>query len=546
MKIDTDVLIIGGGPVGLGASIQLSRLGVQHMLVERYTDVSPHPKSRLVNPRTIEILRLWGLEADVGEVSVTAKPTFYFGEDLVSAWNQVFRPAEVLSHQEAGTISPCEPQGVLCSQDVLEPILRKSATSYDVADVRFGWEAEIVSGLGETGPVTVRIENLSDGTTETVTAQYLIAADGASSPIREALKVGVTTGERELDAISVLFRSDLSGYAENRASFFVLSNPKTIGTAVIAPVDENGRAALLGRPKVMDEHPVDEIDWMEVLRLGVGIPDHPFEIIDVRQWRAAVGIAKSYRRGNTFLVGDAAHLIPPNGGFNMNTGIQDVHNLAWKMAGVLQGWADESLLDSYDAERRPIALFNAGEAIHNLKALVDEDEHGKAGGFRQDHYVHPGLALGYRYNNGAIVYQPGQDREDNWTVGEYTPMPIPGARAPHLWLTDSKGHEISMLDLFEQDFVLLTAPENADAWQGAIAEAGRKTGAPIRLETIGEGGTWMSKPGTFETLYALAPGEGVLVRPDGHIGWRGQPDSGPGLTEAMGVLTGQPEMVASK
>lgn len=542
MKTDTDVLIIGGGPVGLSTSIQLSRLGIRHMLIERNCEVSPHPKSRLLNPRSIEILRLWGLEEDVRNVSVASKPTFFFGDNLISAWRQVFKPAEVLASDEARSVSPCEVEGVLCSQDVLEPILRRTATSYEEADIRFGWEAEVTAGLGENGPATTIIRNLEDSTSQTVTARYIIAADGATSPIREALGADVTTADRALDAISVLFRADLSKYGDSRASFFVLNNPETIGTAVIAPVDENGRAALLGRPKIMDEKPVDEIDWKEVLHLGIGVEDVPIEIIDVRSWRAAVVIAKEYRRGNTFLVGDAAHLMPPNGGFNMNTGMQDAHNLAWKIAGVVQGWADENLLETYDSERRPIALFNAAEAIRNLKALVDKDDEGRAGGFRRDHYVHPGLALGYRYNHGAVVYQPGQNRDDDWTVGEYIQTAIPGARAPHLWLTNKDGRNISSLDLFERDFTLLTIPEAGAAWAPALQEAVSETGVPLRLVTIGPGGDWMEQSGDFRKLYDLSGNGAVIIRPDGHIGWRGDtPDAGI-LTESVGALTGQPKM----
>ncbi|MBY9068153.1 FAD-dependent monooxygenase [Hyphomonas sp. WL0036] len=542
MKFNQDVLIIGGGPVGLSLSIQLSRLGIRHMLIERNTEVSPHPKSRLLNPRSIEILRLWGLEDDVRNVRVSAKPTFYFGNDLISAWRQVFRPAEVLSDEISRSVSPCEVEGVLCSQDVLEPILRAAATSYETADIRFGWNAEIVSGLGQDGATTVGICDLANGVSETLNVRYLIAADGATSPIRTALGVETTGADRTLEAISVLFRSDLSKYGDTGVSFFVLSNPETIGTAVIAPVDEHGRAALLGRPKVMDEQPLETINWEEVLRLGVGVPDLPLEIIDVRAWRAAVVIANEYRRGNTFLVGDAAHLMPPNGGFNMNTGIQDAHNLAWKLAAVLQGWASEALLDTYDSERRPIALFNAAEAIRNLKALVDKDEDGRGGGFRQDHYVHPGLALGYRYNNGAVVYLADQDRSDNWSVGEYVQSPAPGARAPHLWLTSPSGQTISTLDLFEQNFVLLTKPETAAAWATAVNDAARVTGAPVKLITIGNGGDWNSTSGDFSALYDLRENEAVLVRPDGHIGWRGSAPDSDALTQAIGILTKQPEM----
>ena len=544
MKIDTDILIVGGGPVGLSASIQLSRLGIRHVLIERNQSVSPHPKSRLLNPRSIEILRQWGLEEDISNVRVSANPSFFFGTDLVSPWRQVFKPAEALKDDRAQDASPCTVEGVLCSQDVLEPILRRAAVSYEEADIRFGWEANVISGLGEEDPATFEITNTRNDTSEMVRARYVIAADGATSSIREMLGVDVTTADRTLDAISVLFRSDLTKYGDSPASFFVLSNPQTIGTAVIAPVDENGRAALLGRPKIMDEKPLDEIDWHEVLRLGTGVPDLPLEIIDIRSWRAAVLIANRYRRGNTFLAGDAAHLIPPNGGFNMNTGIQDAHNLAWKIAAVVQGWANESLLDSYDSERRPIALFNAAEAVRNLKALVDEDDQGQTGSFRKDHYVHPGLALGYRYNNGAIVYKSGQNRKNDWPVGEYTQSAAAGARAPHLWLTHPSGKRISSLDLFEQCFTLLTTPKARSAWEPISQEVAKKTGAPIQLVTIGQNGDFRDENADFPILYDIREKGAVLVRPDGHIGWSDDTPNSIKLQDAISALTNPEKLPA--
>ncbi|WP_417318312.1 FAD-dependent monooxygenase [Erythrobacter aureus] len=539
MSSESNILIVGGGPVGLSMSIQLSRLGVRHTLVERNRGVSPHPKARLVNPRSIELLRLWGMGDAVDAVRVTVDPVFFFGTDLVSPWKQVFRPAEMLATEEAASVSPSLTEGVLCSQDVLEPILRECARSHPEADIRFGWEAEVTKGLGEAGPANAVLRNLADGKVETMTARFIIAADGAASPIRDQLAIEVTGADRTLEAISVLFRADLSPYGGSSAPFFVLSNPDTIGTAVIAPVDEEDRSALLGRPKIMDELPLDEIDWEKVIRDGTGLPDLELEIIDVRAWRAAVAIATEYRRGNTFLVGDSAHVMPPNGGFNMNTGMQDAHNLAWKIAAVLQGWGDEKLLDTYDSERRPVALFNAAEAVRNLKVMVDENEEGRAGGFRQDHYVHPGLALGYRYNNGAIVYRPDQDREDNWPVGHYDNTAVPGARAPHVWIGEAGKETMSTLDLFEHDFILLTTPEAGKDWAPIVKEVGQASSVPLRLVTLGKGGDFACQSGKCADLYGLANDSAVLVRPDGHVGWCAPEVDGDGLRSALDTTTGK-------
>lgn len=525
---EVDVIIIGGGPVGLGASIQLSRLGIAHALIERTTEVSPHPKSRLLNPRSTEHMRQWGLEQAVLDVGVGVEPKFFFGKDLVSPWEQVFEPGASLSDVHSRALSPCAVTGMLVSQDVLEPILRQAASGYEAAAVHFGWEAKVTAESAER--VEVVATELSTGETRNYRGRYLIAADGAAGALRRRAGVGVTGADRSLEAISVLFQSDLTTIVDSPAAFFALCNPDTIGTAVIAPVDAHGRAALLGRPKVMDEKPLDQIDWLAELRAAVGVPDHVFEIIDVRAWRATVAVAESYRAGPVFFVGDAAHLMPPNGGFNMNTGLQDVHNLCWKLAAVLGGWADETLLDTYDRERRPIALYNAAEAVRNLKTLVDKDESGRAAMFRKDHYVHPGLALGYRYTDGAVAFEPDQVLAADWEVGVYEPSAQPGARAPHLWLDDEG--EASLIDLFEKDFVLLAASDPEGVWRTAADRARALATAPLRLEVVGDRARPDPQGRGFAALYGVEADGAVLVRPDGHVAWRGR-DAG-----AAGDLVG--------
>jgi len=533
---EVDVIIVGGGPVGLGASIQLSRLGIAHVLIERTTTVSPHPKSRLLNPRSTEHMRLWGLEQAVLDVGVGIEPKFFFGKDLVSPWDQIFEPGASLRDADSLALSPCAVTGMLVSQDVLEPILRQAAADYDAATMLFGWEAA-VSAEGPDGVEVVATE-LSSGEVQTWRGRYLIAADGAGGSLRRRAGIGVTGADRSLEAISVLFQSDLTQIVDSPAAFFALCNPETVGTAVIAPVDAHGRAALLGRPKVMDEKPLDQIDWLAELRAAVGVPDHAFEIIDVRTWRATVAIAESYRAGSIFFVGDAAHLIPPNGGFNMNTGLQDIHNLCWKLAAVLGGWADEALLDTYDRERRPIALYNAAEAVRNLKTLVDKDETGRAAMFRKDHYVHPGLALGYRYIDGAAAYEPEQSQMADWEVGVYEPSAQPGARAPHLWLDEDGG--TSLIDLFEKDFVLLAASDPESIWRVATHAAQAVTGAPLRLEVVGGRARPDPSGRGFAALYGVEGDGAVLVRPDGHVAWRGRTSGDAGsLVEGLRRGLGQ-------
>ncbi|MGH6979189.1 MAG: hypothetical protein ACRED4_07845, partial [Brevundimonas sp.] len=186
----------------------------------------------------------------------------------------------------------------------------------------------------------------------------------------------------------------------------------------------------------------------------------------------------------------------------------------------------------YDRERRPIALYNAAEAVRNLKTLIDKDETGRAAMFRKDHYVHPGLALGYRYIEGAAAYEPEQSQTADWEVGVYEPSAQPGARAPHLWLDDEA--QTSLIDLFEKDFVLLAASDPEGAWGAAVHAAHSATGAPLRLAVVGDRARPDPSGRGFADLYGIEDDGAVLVRPDGHVAWRGRTSSETrGLTDGL-------------
>lgn len=507
----TPIAIVGGGPVGLSASIQLSRLGVQHVLFEQETGINLHPKARGVSVRTRELFRLWGIEEEVHQASMERAPLFFFGADAVSGWKIVFDLQAQLDKIDDRSLSPVSVVISLCSQDVMEPILRRVASSYSAAQIHFGHRVSDITQDDDAVSFTV---TGPDGKPKTWRTRYLIGADGARSTVRNATGIPVS-GDAFHDAVSVLFKADLRPYVGSRSGFLKLFNDNTIGQVVIAPIDDEGRAALLGRPLAMETAPAREIDWAEQLRLALGDPDFEVEIIDVRTWTPTTRIAERYQAGRIFLAGDAAHLMPPNGGFNMNTGIQDAHNLAWKLAGVINGWADPALLSTYESERRPIAFFNAEEAWRNRSALGAKDENGEWQMFRREHYVHPGLALGYRYNDGALLFEPDQKRVEAWPIEEFTPDAAPGARAPHLWLTRN-GEKISMLDLFETQFVLLTAGPREE-WERLLAA---RPALPTRLVRLGPDGDYDADLDQWRAIYGVEASGAVLVRPDGHVAFR--------------------------
>jgi len=269
---------------------------------------------------------------------------------------------------------------------------------------------------------------------------------------------------------------------------------------------------------------------LELLRAAIGVPDIPVAIENIATWRAVADCAERFRDGRVFLAGDAAHVVPPNGGYGGNTGVQDAHNLAWKLALTLTGVAGPGLLDTYDTERRPVGELTVEQAFtryvtrvapylgtENTQPIVDDFS----------------MEIGYRYNSPAIVLEPGRHplhEHPGKSKGR------PGARAPHVFL-DRDGTRLSTLDLFGGNFVLLAGPEG-DAWQAAAPAAAGALG--VALDTYVVGAAGLTGAGDcFLTEYGISPSGAVLVRPDGFVGWRAAAAAGAPeetLRQALGSL----------
>lgn len=540
------VLIVGGSLVGLSTSVFLGRLGIRHLLVERHAGTSHHPRGRGNNVRTMELYRTAGVEQPIREAaSVLAE-----NHGILQAGSLTGSDQEWLFRQidPGGGLSRLSPSGwCLCSQNDLEPVLLEAARELG-ADIRFG--TELVSFEQDDEAVTALVKNRETGRTRTVRADYLVAADGPRSPVREQLGIG-RTGKGDLfHNVSITFRAKALADVVGDRRFIVcyLTNPE--GSGALLPVDNTEHWVFHAPWRPDDGETLEDFTderCAALIRTATGVPDLEVEITGKAPWHAAERIAEAYSSGRVFLVGDAVHEMSPTGAFGSNTGIQDAHNLAWKLAAVLDGWAGPALLDTYDAERRPVALATAARASERSAEHQHPGYHVSPGTGRQ-----PGMlavVLGYRYASSAISGGPA-DAEA--IPQDFRPGAEPGSRAPHMWLHRA-GERVSTLDLYEKSPVLLTGPEGGE-WHRAGQDLASRTGVPLDCYRVGRGGEEPASAGAdlvpeqdadWAQTHGVAADGAVLVRPDGFVAWRSgtttsAADPGRVLAEVLDGVLGRP------
>jgi len=504
--IEVPALIVGGGPVGLCTSLLLSRFGVLSLLVERHPATSIHPRARGINVRTMEILRTWGLEHEVREAGRALENA----TDVV--WAESLAGRELRRGKVAGlhreNLRPVSPTtGCACAQDELEPVLLANARGYDVGSIAFGHE--LIGVQMDAAGVTAAVRKHSTGQEMTVQAGYLVAADGADGGVRQAVGIAAPGPGILNQQIGIYFEAPLGHLVADRSAvLYFIENAAISG--LFAAVDNADRWVFYTeRPPDWDQAAggLSAGRCVELVRLAAGLPDLAVRVRSVLPWAMAAQTAQGFRAGRVFLVGDAAHLIPPVGGFGMNTGIQDAHNLAWKLAGALAGWASPSLLDTYEAERQPVARFVTEQALLNMRQPG-----------RPEQFATLGLALGVSYVSAAVVPDGTPAPRVANPVTDYVPAARPGSRAPHAWLRRG-GERISAIDLFDTAFTLL-AGTSGQKWRDAAAMASHDLGVPLAAHIVGQDGDLGDEDGTWAQLYGVGPDGAVLVRPDGHVAWR--------------------------
>jgi tetracenomycin A2 monooxygenase-dioxygenase len=398
--------------------------------------------------------------------------------------------------------------------------------------------AELVSLAQDADGVTARVRRVSDGSEFEVRARYAVGCDGANSRVREAVGIAMDGPETLALMANHYYRADLGHLPHVRSAIGFLVRPRDRNRPdvnVLATGPDGDRWLAVQKLREGEE-PLSEERLVEEVRDQWQLPGLKVERVNVMNWRMSAQVAQRFRAGRVFLAGDAAHRFPTAGGNGLNSGVQDVHNLAWKLATVLSGRAGDAALDTYEAERRPVAQSNTDFAVRNQTRLDEMDE-----AFRrreeepqrwrdllveQNKQLHSdGHTLGYVYTHGAVVDDgspiPPYDSQHYW------PTDRPGARFPHFWLDVEKTE--SSIDWFDTTFVLVCGPD-ADGWDQAGRDLAAAAVVPLRVKRL---------PHLLGPLSMGREGA-VLVRPDGHVAWRArQAGDGAELSAALGrILAG--------
>lgn len=525
------VLVVGAGPAGLAIAHWLVRWGVDVVVLERRTAPRTHPQATMVNARTTEILRLLGLSREVLEVATTLESSSRVTFLHSLAGDEVARIEIVDSTEKLMQLARQSPTlPVICPQRNLQQVLGR--TLGPGADLLPGFEATSLTVAGDT--VQVDCVDTRTDRRHRFDCDFAVLADGVHSSLREQVGIRTDAGPELGRLLDVHFTADLGRLTRDRESvLYWIVDSRVSGVLITVSPDEGDW--LLEVPIAAGSAPVAvHDDPMTLLRNAIGLDSIGPEGTAVtvhgsRTWsmNSTMALNWSDASGRVFVIGDSAHSFAPTGGFGMNTGIQDAHNLAWKLAAVVHGWATPALLDSYEAERRPVAEFNARQSAHNARQMwallsavaptTDNLLQRNAIGTKavadfaaaRPHFDFSGQALGFRYGARPVV-------ED---VVDYCPEVLPGARAPHFWL-EGAGGRVSTLDLTAAGFGLFTGITAAAEWAEAVGYAQILGRFPLTHYAVrsgsGSGPVLGDRAAAMLGAYGITGRAAVLVRPDGH------------------------------
>jgi len=519
--IETPVLIVGAGPVGLGLALDLGKRHTPCTIIEMTDGVIVQPKIGLMAIRTMEIFRQWGIDESV-------KNAGFPGDYKLSMVFCTSLCGHLLDKEEYPSLNDMETpvwsthKKQRCPQIWLNPIMQAAAEKQSSINLKLRWKLENFQQYDDH--VESHITDLSCNENVVIRSKYLIACDGIGSSIRNALGIEMKGNPKLSYSISILVRLPglLQQIDKGQAERYIfVGEDGTWGNWTVINGTDLWRMTILGSEEKLDLKNFNADQW---IKKGLGRDDIPFEILSILPWRRSELIAESYGDRRVILAGDAAHTMSPTGGMGMNTGMGDAFDLGWKIDAVVKGWAGPNLLGSYEAERRPIAIRNAKFSTHNWNAWLSAkncknllEDTIEAAQLRAEigsqlkeatktDWESWGLQMGYVYQNSNIcVYDDSAPPPDDYI--KYIPSSYPGARAPHAWLADGR----STLDLYGDGFVLLSFSEKLAEETLNIKKIAVDLGIPFSVVQLNS-----------SEIYKIYEFTLVLVRPDGHVCWRGE------------------------
>ncbi|MCM2389675.1 FAD-dependent monooxygenase [Streptomyces albipurpureus] len=581
--IDTSVLIVGAGPAGLTATALLARSGVQTITVTKYGGTANSPRAHITNQRSGEVFRDLGIE---DRVAALATPHHLMGNNV---WATSFTGQEIarLMTWGAGIERNADYQASspsqMCNapQHILEPVILEAARESG-ADIRFATELVAIS-QDEDG-VLATVRERTTGSEYAIRAQYVIGADGGRSTV--ATRLGFTfDGESGLGAaVNVWLEADLTPYTAHRpGTLYWMCQPGNdywVGSGTFICVKPWTEWVMLFMYDPADGEPdISEEAMLARARTTIGDPEVAVRIKAVSRWEINHLVAAEYRKGRAFLVGDAAHRHPPANGLGSNTSIQDSYNLAWKLAAVVHGQAGPELLDSYDAERRPVGKQVVDRA---MKSVADMLPISQALGFRPGQSAEEGWAslaevfadsdaaqqrrtalkqavalqnyqfnshgveMGQRYDSGAVIddgtpYPPFERDPELY----YHPTTHPGAYLPHAWLQHGT-QRLSTLDLAGRGSFSLITGVGGEPWLDAAKKMAAEYRIDLPAHSVGARCAYDDVYGDWADLREITDHGCLLIRPDRHIAWRSHDlpaDPEQALREALDRILARPAAV---